>query len=54
MNKCLFCETQYKQRDKCTACKNYNNFLPETDNIIKFAREKGISVSDVINLINMY
>ena len=55
--------------DKCRFCKNYdsfdgcvnfypcndmhNYFVPNKDRIIEKAREKGITVSDVIALFNM-
>lgn len=51
--KCNFC-TCYDEFEGCEyGCNNYESFEPNNDRIIKKAKEKGISVSDVIALITL-
>lgn len=47
--KCNFCIP--KCEDSCSWCSNYNNYSPDADTIIKIAKNKFISVADVIKLI---
>lgn len=53
--KCLFCK-HYDNFDGCMdvyGCNNYDSFEPNKNRIIEKAKEKHISVSDVIALINL-
>ena len=55
-NKCRFC-SKYNDYEGCTddfccsATRDY--FIADTDRIIEKSKEKGISVSDVISLMNL-
>ena len=53
-NKCYFC-CYYDEFDGCESvgCYNKNGYKANKNRIIEKAKEKGISVADVIALINM-
>lgn len=52
-DKCKFCKS-YDDFDGCEwGCDNYKSFEPNHDRIIKKAKEKNISVQDVIALMNL-
>jgi hypothetical protein len=52
-SKCRFCQ-YYDEYDGCEwGCDNFNGYVPRKDRIIQKAKEEGISVADVIALINM-
>lgn len=48
-DKCFFC----KYYDEYEGCSNQEAFSPNHDRIIRKAKEKNISVQDVIALINL-
>lgn len=51
--KCNFCSS-YDEYEGCEwGCNNHEAFRPDNDRIIAKAKEKGISVADVIALINI-
>lgn len=51
--KCDFCSC-YDEYEGCEwGCNNHEDFKPNNDRIITKAKEKGISVADVIALINI-
>lgn len=51
--KCNFC-SYYDEYEGCEwGCNNHEDFKPDNDRIITKAKEKGISVADVIALINI-
>lgn len=51
--KCNFC-SYYDEYEGCEwGCNNHEGFEPDNDRIITKAKEKGISVADVIALINI-
>lgn len=53
-DKCYFCKS-YDEYDGCEwGCENKEEFKLNHDRIIKKAKEKGISVADVIALMNVY
>ena len=52
-DKCYFCKS-YSEWEGCEyGCNNKEGFVPAHDKIIKKAKEKGISCTDVIALINL-
>ena len=52
-NKCYFCKS-YDEYEGCEwGCEDKKGFEPSHDRIIAKAKEKDISVADVIALINM-
>lgn len=52
-DKCYFCKC-YDEYEGCEyGCDNKKGFKPNHDKIIKKAKEKNISVADVIALINI-
>ena len=52
-NKCYFCKS-YDDYDGCEwECNNKEDFSPDHNRIIEKAKEKDISVQDVIALINL-
>lgn len=52
-DKCYFCKC-YDEYDGCEyGCDNKTGFEPNNDRIIAKAKEKNISVADVIALMNM-
>lgn len=53
-DKCRFC-CYYDNFDGCTDwyCENKRGYKPNKNRIIEKAKETGISVADVITLINM-
>ena len=52
-DKCFFCK-YYDEYEGCVdGCNNYEAFSPNHDRIIKKAKEKNISVQDVIVLMNL-
>ena len=53
-SKCRFCRS-YDDYDGCTEwfCSDKNYYRPDKNRIIAKAKEEGISVADVIALINM-
>lgn len=53
-NKCRYCK-HYDSFDGCEnmLCENKSEYLPDKNRIIKKAKEKGITVSDLICLIDM-
>ena len=52
-NKCNFCK-YYDEYEGCEfGCDNKADFVADHNKIIAKAKEKGISVADVIALINM-
>ena len=52
-DKCYFCKN-YDEDEGCEyGCENKKGFEPNHDKIIKKAKEKDISVADVIALINI-
>lgn len=51
--KCNFCSC-YDEYEGCEwGCNNHEGFRPDNDRIIAKAKEKGISVADVVALINI-
>lgn len=51
--KCNFC-SYYDEYEGCEwGCNNYEDFKPDNNRIITKAKEKGISVADVIALISI-
>lgn len=51
--KCNFCKC-YDEFEGCEwGCDNYKGFEPNNDKIIKKAKEKGISVADIVALITL-
>jgi len=51
--KCNFCKS-YDEFEGCEwGCNNYESFEPNNDRIIEKAKEKGISVADIIALITL-
>ena len=51
--KCNFC-SYYDEYEGCEwGCNNHEGFKPDNDRIITKAKEKGISVADMIALINI-
>lgn len=52
-DKCYFCKS-YDEYEGCEyGCENNTGFEPDYDRIIEKAKEKNISVVDVIALMNM-
>ena len=51
--KCNFCSYYYEYEGCEWGCNNHEDFKPDNDRIITKAKEKGISVADVIALINI-
>lgn len=51
--KCKFCAHR-DDINKCMFCAGWTNFDPDCDQMIRVAKEKGISVSDLIALIDLY
>lgn len=52
-DKCLFCK-HYDNFDGCEwGCNNKEDFEPNHNKIIEKAKEKDISATDVISLINL-
>lgn len=52
-DKCYFCKS-YDEYEGCIdGCSNHESFSPDHDRIIKKAKEKNISVQDVIALMNL-
>lgn len=52
-NKCNFCKW-YDSYEGCEwGCDNHESFEPVKDRLIEKAKEKGISISDLIALINL-
>lgn len=53
-DKCNFCK-HYDTFDGCMDwyCNNYESYNPDKDKLIEVAQQKGISVSDLITLINL-
>lgn len=49
--KCNFCNPTWGVDNSCNWCSTYSNYTPDADKIIDVAKEKNISVSDVIKLI---
>lgn len=49
-DKCNFCVGQYSD-DACDWCEERMNYDPDPEKIIQKARERNLSVSDVIALI---
>ena len=50
--KCYFCRS-YDEYEGCEyGCKSQEGYTPDTDRLIRKSKEKDISVSDVIALIN--
>lgn len=53
--KCNFCKTykygSYYSGSGCDWCSNYSSYTPDSNALIKAAKDKGISVTDVIKLI---
>ena len=53
-SKCNFCREYYDEFDTCKwRCLNHKNFEPNNDKIIQKAKVKGMSVTDVVTLINL-
>lgn len=51
--KCRFCKS-YDSYEGCEwGCEDYNGYEPSKQRILEAAKEKGISVADVIALINL-
>ena len=51
--KCYFCNS-YNEYEGCVdGCSNHESFSPNHERIIRKAKEKNISVQDVIALINL-
>ena len=52
-SKCRFCKW-YDDYEGCEAiCDNYDGFEPNKHKIIEKSQETGMSVSDIVTLINM-
>ena len=51
--KCNFCSYYDEYEGREWGCNNHEDFKPDNDRIITKAKEKGISVADVIALINI-
>jgi hypothetical protein len=52
-DKCRFCKG-YDLHEACElGCANHEEFEPDKNRIIEFAKIKGISVADAIALINL-
>lgn len=50
--KCYFCRS-YDEYEGCEyGCNSHEGYTPDTDRLIRKSKEKDISVSDVIALIN--
>lgn len=47
--KCNFCKCN--TWDQCDWCSNYSAYKPNADALIEVAKDKGISITDVIKLI---
>lgn len=47
--KCNFCNNT--SWDGCDWCSNYSEYKPDSDAIIQMSKSKGVSVADVIKLI---
>ena len=51
--KCRFCQS-YDEYEGCMwGCENYGGYTPNKNKIIEAAKERGISVVDMIALINL-
>ena len=52
-NKCRFCKW-YDEYDGCEAiCRDWDEYEPNTNKLIEKAKAKGISVADVVALIDL-
>lgn len=51
--KCRFCKSYDRYEGCFYGCDNYEGYSPDRNRIVEAAKEKGISVTDMIALINL-